>query len=106
MVEMRRSGSQRGESWGWGKARTRVASAKAKRINGWSKRGFPQQPQASDSIHTKFQNWLVRPVYLRTTRQRSSGIANSSPMPRPLWGGYWFWVGYLLARTEFQAMSW
>ena len=30
----------------------------------WSKRGLPQQPQASDSIDARFQNLLVRPVYL------------------------------------------
>jgi hypothetical protein len=34
----------------------------------WSKRLSPQQRQTNDSIHAKFSNLLVRPVYLLTTR--------------------------------------
>src|SRR5579864_341172 len=33
-------------------------------INGWSKRGLPQQAEASDSIDAKFSILIVRPVYL------------------------------------------
>jgi hypothetical protein len=53
-----------------------VTSAKPKRINRWSKRVSPQQPQANHSIDAKFSNSLVRPVYVRDqlSRQRKEEV--------------------------------
>jgi hypothetical protein len=64
-------------SGGQGNARTSVTTAKPMLINGWLKRGLPQQPQASDSIGTKFSNSLVRPVYLRTSDYSGNPIRRS-----------------------------
>jgi integrase len=49
--------------WAW-ECPTSVTSAKPKRINRWSKRLSPQQPQADESISQDFRISLVRPVYL------------------------------------------
>ena len=45
-------------------AQTSITLAKPKRINRWSKRVLPQQPQVDESADPEFRILMVSPVYL------------------------------------------
>jgi hypothetical protein len=57
--------------------------AKAKRINGWSKRLSPQQPQANESIDPKFWISMVRPVYLLSSRRPDCRTEKNTELNKP-----------------------